>query len=236
MNKIKIQSKSLIKSIVRDSFMVFILFIPIFVAVLFRIVMPILQGYLSGYFDLSEYYEFITIFILVMGPMMSGMVIGFNLLDDRDENILTYMAITPLRKEGYLLFKVFAPMVAVLIQSILILLIFNIGNINEYKLFPLLFLLAMETPLYALLMATFASNKVEGLAFGKLMGISLAGPFFSYFLPSLWRFTGGLFPTFWICESYFASGWMYLLFWLIGFVMHSLLLWQMNKKFLQRSN
>ena len=216
--------------------MVFILTIPIFVAVLFRFVMPILQRNLLQYFDLGEYYDFISIFILVMSPMMSGMVIGFNLLDDRDENILTYMAITPIRKEGYLLFKVFAPMVAVFVQSLLILLIFNIGNIKPLRILPLVVLLAMETPMYALLMASFASNKVEGLALGKLMGVSLLGPFVSYFVPSVWRFAGGIFPTFWICESYFTSGILYWSFLLIGLVLHAALLWWTLRIFIRKSD
>jgi len=216
--------------------MMFILIIPIFISVLFRIVMPILQGYLLQYFDLSEYYNFITIFILVMGPMMSGMVIGFNLLDDRDENILTYMAITPIRKEGYLLFKVFAPMIAVFVQSTLILLIFNIGNINILRVIPLIILSALETPMYALLMASFASNKVEGLALGKLMGISLIGPFVSYFLQTIWRFFAGILPPFWICESYFAGGSFYFLFLVIGLVFHLVMLWWTLRLFMKRSN
>lgn len=236
MHKIKVLGNSLFKSIARDSFMIFILVIPIFIAILFRFVMPILQGYLLQYFDLSEYYDFATIFILVMGPMMSGMVIGFNLLDDRDEDILSYMAITPIRKEGYLLFKVFAPMVMFFVQAIFILFIFNIGNINFLKIIPLLVLLAMETPMYALIMASFASNKVEGLAFGKLMGISLAGPFLSYFFPSAWRFFGGVFPTFWISESYFSTGIFYGIFLLIGLVLHLVMLWRTMRIFIKRSN
>ena len=236
MSKIKVLGSSLFKSITRDSFMLFILVIPVFVATLFRFVMPILQGYLIQYFDLSEYYDFVTIFILVMGPMMSGMVIGFNLLDDRDENILTYMAITPIRKEGYLLFKVFAPMVAVFVQSAFILLIFNLGDIDYIKILPLIVLCALETPMYALIMASFASNKVEGLAFGKLMGISLIGPFVSFFLPSAWRFAAGILPPFWICESYFASGSFYFIFLVIGLVFHVIMLWWTLKLFIRRSN
>lgn len=236
MRAIRVLGSSMIKSIARDSFMLFILSIPILIAVLFRIVMPILNGYFLEYFSLSDYYNFVTIFIIVMGPMMSGMVIGFNLLDDRDENILTYMAITPIRKEGYLLFKVFAPMLAVFGQSIMILLIFNIGNIYVLKLIPLIMICALETPMYALLMASYASNKVEGLALGKLMGISLMGPFISHFLPSSWRFLAGILPSFWICETYFSTGSNYLLFLIIGMILHFLMLWWTLRLFMRRSN
>jgi fluoroquinolone transport system permease protein len=223
-------------TIFRDSFMAFILSIPLFVATLFRFIMPVLQNFLIQYFDLSNYYDFITIFVLVMGPMMSGMVIGFNLLDDRDEDILSYMAITPIRKEGYLLFKVFAPMVAAVIQSQLILLIFNPAHINFWRVQPLIFILAMETPVYALIMASLAGNKVEGLAIGKLLGVSLIGPFVSYFWLSKMKYISGILPTFWICESYFASGSFYHLFLIIGLIYHILLLRWTLRRFIQKSN
>ncbi|MGM0462718.1 MAG: hypothetical protein ACQEQ4_09920 [Fibrobacterota bacterium] len=236
MSAIKVLGSSLIKSIFRDSFMLLILGIPLFMATLFRFVIPIAQGYLIDYFDLSDHYIFATLFILTMAPMMSGMVIGFNLLDDRDENILTYMSVTPIRKEGYLLFKVFAPLLAVFVQSFFILLIFNLGEMNLLRLVPLIIILALETPMYALIMASVASNKVEGLAIGKLMGISVAGPVIAYFFTSWWKYCAGIMPTFWIAEAYFAQGVTYWIFLGIGFLVHGcFLVWTM-KLFLRRSN
>ncbi len=236
MRAIKVLGSSLIKSIFRDSFMLLILGIPLFMAALFRFVLPIAQRYLIDYFDLSIHYNFATLFILTMAPMMSGMVIGFNLLDDRDENILTYMSVTPIRKEGYLLFKVFAPMLAVFFQSLFILIIFNLGEMNLPRLLPLIIILALETPMYALIMASVASNKVEGLAIGKLMGISVAGPVIAYFFMAWWKYFAGIMPTFWIAEAYFAQGKNYWIFLGIGFLVHVLvLLWTM-RLFLRRSN
>jgi hypothetical protein len=77
---------------------------------------------------------------------------------------------------------------------------------------------------------------VEGLAFGKLMGISLAGPFISYFIPSTWRFFGSIFPTFWISESYFAEGMFYWIYFIIGLGLHLILLSLTMKVFINRSN
>ncbi|MFW6275681.1 MAG: hypothetical protein ACOC2M_03505 [bacterium] len=236
MRAIKVLGSSLIKSIFRDSFMLLILGIPLFMATLFRFVLPIAQRYLVDYFDLSDHYNFATLFILTMAPMMSGMVIGFNLLDDRDENILTYMSVTPIRKEGYLLFKVFAPMLAVFVQSFFILIIFNLSEMNLSRLLPLIIILAMETPMYALIMASVASNKVEGLAIGKLMGVSVAGPAIAYFFTAWWKYFAGIMPTFWIAEAYFAEGIKYWGFLGIGFLVHGVvLLWTM-RLFMRRSN
>jgi fluoroquinolone transport system permease protein len=216
--------------------MLLILGIPVFMATLFRFVLPLAQGYLIDYFDLSDHYDFATLFILTMAPMMSGMVIGFNLLDDRDENILTYMSVTPIRKEGYLLFKVFAPLLAVFVQSFFIVIIFNLGQMNLLRLVPLIILLALETPMYALIMASVASNKVEGLAIGKLMGISVAGPVIACFFTSWWKYFAGIMPTFWIAEAYFAQGVNYWIFLGIGFLVHGcFLVWTMQL-FLRRSN
>ncbi len=236
MKIIKALSLNLYKIIIRDSFMLFIFSLPLFVALIFRILLPIIRINLLQYFDLSEYYNFITIFIIIIGPMLSGMVIGFNLLDDRDENILSYMAITPIRKRGYLLFKVFAPMIAVLIQSILILLIFNLGNISMLRIAPLILICSLETPMYALIMASLADNKVEGLAIGKLTGISLMGPFVSYFMSSNWKYVAGVLPTFWICECYFSYGLFYWILMLVGVIHHLLFVGLTFKIFIDRSD
>src|SRR6056297_2831096 len=236
MRTIKVLGSSLIKSIFRDSFMLLILGIPLFMATLFRFVMPVAQGYLIDYFHLSNHYTFVTLFILTMAPMMSGMVIGFNLLDDRDENILIFMAVTPIRKEGYLLFKVFAPMLAVFVQAFFIVLIFNLGEMNFLCLLPLIAVLALETPMYALVMASIASNKVEGLAIGKLMGISVAGPVFAYIFTAWWKYFAGIMPTFWIAEAYFAQGIYYRIFLGIGFLVHGGVLWWTMRLFIKKSN
>jgi fluoroquinolone transport system permease protein len=52
-------------------------------------------------------------------------------------------------------------------------------------------------PVYALLLACFADNKVQGFALMKALGILSWPPVIAYFLPLVWQWVMGIVPTFW---------------------------------------
>lgn len=53
-------------------------------------------------FNLTVHYSFILSEIILLIPMLSGMLVGFMILDEKDENILPYIVFTPVSKAGYL--------------------------------------------------------------------------------------------------------------------------------------
>lgn len=224
MNKLLSLSVTHSKRIFRDPFLLFITFLPLFVSLLFRILIPELQQLLINHFDLRLYYPLIMVFLIMISPMFFGWVIGFSLLDDRDEDILAYMSVTPLQKSGYLGFKIIAPVLISVIQGYLVLVIADLCPMNYLKLLPVIILMAIETPIFALAQGVLASNKVEGLAVGKLLGIALIGPFASYFFDSPFAYLAGIFPPFWITESYFNDGAHYWLSLAVGLLIHIIFL------------
>ena len=234
MNKLLSLSVTHSKRIFRDPFLLFITFLPIFVSLMFRSLIPELQQLLINHFDLSLYYPLIMVFLIMISPMFFGWVIGFSLLDDRDEDILAYMSVTPLQKSGYLHYKIIAPVLISIIQGYLVIIIANLCPMNYLKLFPVILLMAIETPIFALAQGVLASNKVEGLAVGKLLGISLIGPFASYFFDSPIAYLAGIFPPFWITESYFNEGAHYWLSLMIGLIIHLIILIGLTRLFNRR--
>jgi fluoroquinolone transport system permease protein len=60
-------------------------------------------------FDLSVYYPLIMSFIAVAMPMIYGALIGFLVLDQRDDNTITALQVTPLTLVGYLGYRVALP-------------------------------------------------------------------------------------------------------------------------------
>lgn len=234
MNKILSLTQSHSKRIFRDSFLLFISFLPFLMGLLYRILIPELRQLLISHFDLSLYYPLIMLFLVMMSPLLFGWVIGFSLLDDRDEDILAYMSITPLQKTGYLQFKIIAPVFISIIQGYLVLLIANLCPMDYIKLLPVIILAAMEAPLFALAQGVFAGNKVEGLAVGKLLGLVLIGPFISYFVDSPLAYLAGIIPPFWITETYFSEGPQYWMGLGIGLVVHIIFLIGMSKLFNKR--
>jgi len=187
------------RSICRDMLLVITVFVPLFVAVFIRIVVPVATKELAAHasFDLSDHFIFIAGIAILMTPMMLGAMAGLQILDDRDQGILTYISVTPLTREGYVVWKLLTPVIIGCIITPIALLIMNIIPLKFEIIIPVTLLSAMGAPLYAIMLPAFAGNKVEGLAVAKASGVIMAAPFAGYLLPRTWSFIAGVLPPFW---------------------------------------
>jgi fluoroquinolone transport system permease protein len=187
------------KNISRDPLLRWLVFYPLLLAGLIQWGVPLLTVRLMAQlqFDLTPYYPLLMSFVLLMTPMLAGMVIGFLLLDQRDDQTLTALQVTPLTLNGYLVYRISLPIV---LSLMITLVIFPLAGLVEIG-FGSLLLAALSAaplaPFYALALAAFASNKVQGFALTKALGILLVPPLMAYFVlpPGQWVF--GLVPLYW---------------------------------------
>lgn len=102
------------KSVSRDSLLRWMVFYPLLLAGLIRWGVPWLTVRLlmQFQFDLTPYYSLLMSFVLLMTPMLTGMVIGFLLLDQRDDQTLTALQVTPLTLSGYLVYRISLPILS----------------------------------------------------------------------------------------------------------------------------
>jgi fluoroquinolone transport system permease protein len=61
-------------------------------------------------------------------------------------------------------------------------------------------------PIFALTLATFASNKVVELTLMKGLGILMLGPLAAYFVNPAWQPLFGILPTYWSARTLWAAG------------------------------
>ena len=226
-----------LKNVSRDSFLILIYCIPIFIALLFRFVVPVIADFVVQWVDLTVHYAFIMSFLAFLTPSFVGMVMGFMLLDERDEDILSYMAVTPLSKSGYLLYRIVSPMIISFVIMYLILFIAHLTPIPVIRLIPVGILAAMEAPMLALFLAAFANNKVEGLAVYKLTSMIFLAPFVGYFVKSNWAYLAGILPPFWVSKAFLVSFEPFTGYWIfiaIGFIVHSIFIYLMLGHFNRR--
>src|SRR5690606_35509740 len=104
------------KLIGRDSFLVMILAYVIGLSIFLRFAMPWLDSYLIENTDfgiqLRDYYPVAVAFASVfLGAVMAGMVFGFVLLDEKDDNTLKAMLVTPMPMSQYSAYRVLVPAV-----------------------------------------------------------------------------------------------------------------------------
>jgi len=195
------------RNVRRDSMLAWMAIMPFFFVLLFRFFAPwVRDGLLAQFgFDIAPYYALIMSYGFVIGtPALFGVVIGFLLLDERDDGTLTALQVTPMPLNSYLVYRVTLPM---LISLILTTLTFPLARLVT---FPLPYLMAVAllaaplAPVFALFLAVTAKNKVQGFAVMKGMGSIMVLPLVAYFVQSTWQLAFGLVPTYWPLKLYWV--------------------------------
>ncbi|MCL6591105.1 MAG: hypothetical protein K6U80_14260 [Firmicutes bacterium] len=230
-----------LRNIFRDPLLAFIPFAPILAALIIRIVFPYLNIFLQQqyHFNFSIYYSFVLSIIILSTPVYFGMIIGFLLLDERDEQILNYVAVTPLQKTGFLVYRTMLPVIVSIIFSYLLILMVGIVKPDLLKFLPVALMVSLEAPMYALFLGAFAGNKIEGLALAKGLGVLFIAPAAGYFIKSNWQFIAGIVPLYWVSKAYLAIEGPLMEFWfyvISGFVIHGAVIYILLRIFKEKTD
>lgn len=197
-----------IRSISRDSLVSWMIYIPIFMALVLRWgVPPLTERLMEQYnFDLVEYYPVLLAYCFIgMCPMIFGALIGFILLDEKDDGTLIALQVTPLPLSGYVLYRVTVP---ILLTFGLMFVLFPLANLTPFDLRTVLLsaiAAAPTAPMLALFFGSVARNKVQGFALMKLTGFIFIAPVAAYFAPAGWEPAFGIVPTYWPMKVYWLS-------------------------------
>ncbi|MEH7087199.1 hypothetical protein V7139_31535, partial [Neobacillus drentensis] len=151
--------------------------------------------------DLTVYYDSILSFVILLIPLMLGMMSGFVMLDERDENVISYYAITPLTKQGYFLYRLAMPLLMSILFTFFLLTYGGLAPIHITQIAIILPIASLEAPLLTLFLVAFAANKVEGLALSKAAGLIIFAPILIYFIPMPWQLFAGILPSYWVSKT-----------------------------------
>ncbi|MFD1412495.1 hypothetical protein [Oceanobacillus jeddahense] len=224
-----------IKNITRDSMLFGAMLAPVALALFVKYSISSFSEDLQAMyaFSIEQHFPFIMSFVILLPPFMLGVMAGLMILEEMDDHILSYIAVTPVSKSSYLLYRLLVPMVTSIILTIFVMIYTGLVNFTM-SLLPVVLQAALLMPIIALFLASFANNKVEGLAIGKAVGIIVVIPALTYFVESNWLFLLGVFPTFWISEAFMKNDEIALLHniyvW-IGFCVQGIYLYVLFKKF-----
>lgn len=157
-------------------------------------------------FDLAVWYPMMVAFIAVfMGAMMAGMIFGFLLLDEKDDNTIKAMLVTPLPINHYIAYRVGVPAVLGFFTIIIEMLIINQSLPELWQLILIALGGSLTAPITTLFFAAFAENKVQGFAMTKFTGLAGMIIIFSWFIDEPIQFLFGLFPPYWISKAYWMA-------------------------------
>jgi fluoroquinolone transport system permease protein len=224
------------RHVLRDEMLLFALCGPVILTVLLSFGFPAVQAWVQATWavDIGVYASFVLSFFMLLTPLILGMIAGFIMLDERDEGVLHYYAITPLKKSGYVLYRLTVPVGFGFLLTGGMYVFSGLAADFSWRIVPVLLLLATFTPMLALFLSAFAHNKVEGIALAKACGVLFLAPVAAYFFSSGWSYLAGILPPFWAAKAFLAVDEPVLLFGLyvlLGFLSSGGVLYVLYRRF-----
>ncbi len=189
-----------IRQIVRDPIMLVLLFVPVILIVVFKLILIFLLPVLIVHtgFNPEPYYAYLISFTLLLIAGMLGIVTGFLMIDERDGNIAELMAVTPLGRTGYLVNRLSFAGLVTMVYSFMAIYVLNVLHLKLITALWLACLMVLYTAIFGLILFNSADDKVKGLTFAKGLNALAFFAFADLFgLPWL-TLLSWLFPPFWI--------------------------------------
>ena len=188
-----------LRNVRRDALLPWMAAVPLVIALLLRLGVPALSRWLRAEFGfaLEPYFPLLMSFLVMTAPGMAGMVTGFLLLDERDEQVHAALRVTPVAFGTYLSYRIATPLFLGLVATLVAYPVADLAPVPFPDLLAVALLSAFAGPITALFLAAFAENKVSGLALVKVVNTVNMLPVLAYFLAEPWQFVAGVVPAFW---------------------------------------
>ena len=182
--------------------MMALLFAPLLIPVAFRLIITFLVPLIETHttFVFKNYQHYLLTFVLLLSPMMLSIVIGFSMIDDRDNKIVELISVTPMSKSGYLFMRLGLVFAFVIFYSAYSYAVLGIYILQIITLLYLALLMCLYSGVMGLLLFSVATDKVNGLTYAK--GLNAVALFaFVDLLDLKWlNILAGFFPPYWVTQ------------------------------------
>ncbi|MCG8512557.1 MAG: ABC transporter permease [Halanaerobiales bacterium] len=185
------------KRIGKDNLLLILSVYPLILAVVGKYLIPFLREAFLENLDLSEHYPAILVFFILANPYIYGSLAAFTLLDEREENVLQAIRVTPLKLSNYLGAKVLFFVIVSIATGVLITWYINLVTIGLGESVMINSLMALSAPLSMLMINSFAKNRVEGFALVKGTGFMILLPALAFYVPERYSLLAGVIPGYW---------------------------------------
>lgn len=157
---------------------------------------------------------FVVFVVVWQGANLPGFLVGFLLLGEKEDHTLAALRVSPLPFALYTGYRI--GMAAIVAFVSIIYLAFATGHCSLplWQLLPIAAAGSLTAPLAALFYATFAADKVQGLALTKFVGIAGLTILLGFFAPEPGQWLLGAFPPFLCAKSYWMALEGRALFWI----------------------
>lgn len=232
-----------IRGTYRDPLLVMLVLAPVIWTVGTVVLIPPLTATLARRynFDLIPYYPLVlTGLLLLTSIVIVGGLGAFLVLDELDAGTLAALRVTPMSPISFLAYRA-ATVVAV--TTVYVVATMSLSGILQPGLVPALipigFVAGLSSVVTLLLIVAVASNKIQGIAMVRLLGLIIAGfPCLAWFVDSPWDLAFGLLPPYWAARAFWVASeygtwWPYLLG---GVIVNLAAIWPLLRRFAAKND
>lgn len=191
---IKTVIKSELRNILRDRMYSFFMIYPVIMGLIGYFLIPYIEEQSPG----TLWGKVLAMFFIIITGYVFGALTAFTLLDDKDDSVLMSLKITPISVRTYVKVKLAVSFIFGFIATIAI--IYGTGFIEGASFGTVLLISivgALQGPGVALIVNSFAENKVEGFVIMKLSGLILILPVLAFFITGFVQNLLGFAPGYW---------------------------------------
>lgn len=205
----------MVKQITQEMMMILLAIAPVLAGLFFRIGIPLLENTVLLHYGLEKilvpYYEIFSWLLAMLTGMLFAFVGGLVVLGEIDDNVAKYIMVTPAGIRGYLSSRILIPAFISGLVALICVPVFSLVRIGVAKLMVMVISTLLSGIVTAMLVVTISSNKVEGMAVGKLAGLFGMVFFVPAVVTGMIKYAFCLFPMFWIGEWSISGKWGYLI-------------------------
>jgi fluoroquinolone transport system permease protein len=226
----------------RDPLLVMIVFAPVIWTSGVAILAPRVTRMLADRngFDLVPYYPLVlTAFLLLTSIIIVGGLAALLVLDEVDAGTLTALRVTPVPLSTFFAYRAAT---VIVLTTVYVIATMSFSGILGPGLIPALIPIGLLSGLSAvvclLLIVAMASNKIQGLAAVRALGMLIAGlPCLPWFIDSAWNLAFGVLPPYWAAKAFWVASdhdtwWPYLV---VGVVYNLAVAWPLFRRFLGKN-
>jgi len=231
--------KNEIKSISRDAMYLFF--------VIYTVILGVVGYFLVPYMEENTpipWPQVVAMFFIIMTGYIFGAITSFTLLDDKDDNVLMSLKITPISVKMYVYIKLTVTYIFALIATII--LVYATGFLEGSSLLTILLISivsALQAPGLVLIVNSFSENKVEGFVYMKMTGLILILPVVAFFYQSWQEIFLVIAPGFWSARliqmellPQFDTNLTFTLYFILGVFYNLLFVYLFMKLYSKKSN
>jgi len=189
------------KNIIRDKLLISLAILyPVILIMFSQILVQFIAPGLEETIPVAGNFTIFFILFVTIIPILYGFIASFLILDEKDEHLLTVLRVMPISRNTYLIYR----MLFLTFFSFIVLLIFPpLSGLIENTQFsypefiPIALLFCLLTPFSAMLVSSFASNKVQAFAIFKVSATIYMLPLFTFLITDNLKYIFSPAPNFW---------------------------------------